>query len=186
MTQAQKGSLKTFVDRFVTCSLQNSVQKIVSEVQIHHHSKSCRKYGTNCRFSYPRFPSKLTIIAEPLQQNDFSSEAEYIGAKKRAKEILGSVQDQLLIILEAEEDLDKISIEDILKEADVSENEYYNALSISDKGTKIVLKRRVSEILVNNYNEEWLRAWNGNMDMQACLDFFAVSTYVTDYYTKDE
>ena len=93
LTQAQKGSLKTFVDRFVTCSLQNSVTKIVSEVQIHHHSKSCRKYGTNCRFSYPRFPSKQTIIAEPLQQNDFSSEAEYIGAKKRAKEISGSVQD---------------------------------------------------------------------------------------------
>ena len=51
---------------------------------------------------------------------------------------------------------------------------------------KIILKRRVAEILVNNYNTEWLEAWNGNMDIQACLDFFAVSTYITDYYTKDE
>ena len=39
---------------------------------------------------------------------------------------------------------------------------------------------------VNNYNPEWIRAWNGNMDIQLCLDFFAICTYITDYYTKDE
>ena len=39
---------------------------------------------------------------------------------------------------------------------------------------------------VNNYNPEWLLAWNGNMDIQLCLDFFAICTYITDYYTKDE
>ena len=39
---------------------------------------------------------------------------------------------------------------------------------------------------INNYNPEWIKAWNGNMDLQVCLDSFAVSTYITDYYTKDE
>ena len=39
---------------------------------------------------------------------------------------------------------------------------------------------------VNNYNPEWMLAWNGNMDIQLCLDFFAICTYITDYYTKDE
>ena len=39
---------------------------------------------------------------------------------------------------------------------------------------------------VNNYNVEWIRAWNGNIDIQLCLDFFAICTYITDYYTKDE
>ena len=39
---------------------------------------------------------------------------------------------------------------------------------------------------INNYNQEWIKAWNGNMDLQVCLDPFAVATYITDYYTKDE
>ena len=39
---------------------------------------------------------------------------------------------------------------------------------------------------VNNYNPEWILAWNGNMDIQLCLDFFAICTYITDYYNKDE
>ena len=26
----------------------------------------------------------------------------------------------------------------------------------------------------------------GNMDLSVCLDFFAVITYITDYFTKDE
>ena len=39
---------------------------------------------------------------------------------------------------------------------------------------------------INNYNPEWIKAWNGNMDIQLCLDFFAIATYITDYYTKDE
>ena len=93
-------------------------------------------------------------------------------AKKRNKEILSSVQNQLQILLEAEEDLEKIEIKDILNEAHCSEEDYYNALSVSDRGMKIVLRRKVSEIMVNNYNEEWIRAWNGNMDIQSCLDFF--------------
>ena len=39
---------------------------------------------------------------------------------------------------------------------------------------------------INNYNPEWIKAWDGNMDLQVCLDPFAVVTYITDYYTKDE
>ena len=31
-----------------------------------------------------------------------------------------------------------------------------------------------------------LTMWNGNMDLQLCLDFFSVITYITDYYSKDE
>ena len=28
--------------------------------------------------------------------------------------------------------------------------------------------------------------WNGNIDKQICLDFFAVITYITEYFSKDE
>ena len=43
-----------------------------------------------------------------------------------------------------------------------------------------------SEIYINSYNIEWIRAWDDNMDIQVVLDYFAVITYVTDYYAKDD
>ena len=88
--------------------------------------------------------------------------------------------------------LEKITIDSILlhakiaKDLKTSRQLYYEALGVSKKGKLIVLKRTVQEMWVNNYNPEWLLAWNGNMDIQLCLDFFAICTYITDYYTKDE
>ena len=38
--------LSSFADRFITCTLKDYKTKtIVEEVQIHHHTKACRKYG---------------------------------------------------------------------------------------------------------------------------------------------
>ena len=48
------------------------------------------------------------------------------------------------------------------------------------------MERDIDEVFVNSYNPEWILAWNGNMDLQICLDFFAVITYITEYYTKDD
>ena len=36
------------------------------------------------------------------------------------------------------------------------------------------------------YNPEWISTWNGNLDFQLCLDYFAVITYISDYYCKDD
>ena len=41
-------------------------------------------------------------------------------------------------------------------------------------------------MFVNSYNPEWARAWNGNHDIQICLDYYAVITYITEYFTKDD
>ena len=77
-------------------------------------------------------------------------------------------------------------MDEILKKAGILKSDYYAALRVSTRGTVIVLKRNIREIFVNNYNAEWLNAWNANMDIQVCLDYFGVITYITDYYTKDE
>ena len=50
----------------------------------------------------------------------------------------------------------------------------------------MVLRRGVDETRVNLYNPEWIKCWNGNMDIQPCLDYFGIITYVTDYYMKDD
>merc|ERR1712168_979653 len=64
--------------------------------------------------------------------------------------------------------------------------QYEKALSVNKKGYSINYARDVDEIMVNTYNPEWIVAWNGNMDFQLCLDYFAVITYISDYYCKDD
>ena len=102
---------------------------------------------------------------------------------------LCSIMEQFKKYEESKEDHQnfiKKRIKKVCEAAEVTLDEYLLALSFSKKGYTIVQKRDIDEIFVNSYNAEWLLAWNGNMDLQICLDFFSVITYITDYYSKDE
>ena len=87
----------------------------------------------------------------------------------KEEEILEDYQNDLDVFLDRLE----INIED-----------YEAALSTSQKGKIVVLKRTLLEKDVNNYNKEFLWAWRANMDIQFCYDSYAVITYLTDYLTK--
>ena len=50
----------------------------------------------------------------------------------------------------------------------------------------VILARDIDEMNVNNHIPEYIEAWNGNIDWLPVFDFFAVLTYVTEYFTKDE
>ena len=59
-----------FIDQFTTVSLcvdevGMDVVKIVEEVNVHHHTKTCRKTSPKCRFRYPKFPVWKTILVRP-------------------------------------------------------------------------------------------------------------------------
>ena len=61
-----ESELAKFIDRFCTCSLKDPMTVgIVKSVNIHNCTKSCHKYGPECRFGAPWFPSLRTIIAVP-------------------------------------------------------------------------------------------------------------------------
>ena len=202
-SSSQLSVLQKFIDTFISCSLDDeNVKDIVKEVQIHHHSKTCRKYGSHCRFGFPRYPSEETIVAQPLNELDFPSKEELECYKftleqalKKVDEVLQNM-DQLFAKdkIFANHLLEKITLDDILMQAGIekelksAKRLYYEALKMSSKGKAktIILRRTVQEMWVNNYNPEWILAWNGNMDIQLCLDMFAICTYITDYYTKDE
>ena len=78
LTNLDKVCLIRFINQTVTCSLSvkkiqkfglsrkraKRIIKMVNKVNIHHHTKSCRKYSDDCRFIFPRFPSRYTIIAQ--------------------------------------------------------------------------------------------------------------------------
>jgi hypothetical protein len=133
-----------------------------------------------CRFGYPRFPSNETIIAQPLPADIPIDDKKEI--YKKYKGILSRVK----TVLESDQMVKTWSVHELCEHSDVGYEEYQEALSISEKGQVVILKRSVCDIYVNNYNSEWLRSWNANMDIQICLDLFAIITYITDYYGKDE
>ena len=185
LLQSEQGTAGSFVDAFISCSTDiEGVSDIVKEVQVHHHTKTCYKKGQDCRFGFPRLPSDRTLIAQPLDKADFESERAFKSEIKSRQAILGRVREILLELSHTE--LQAASINDILLKAGVNSKNYYTALSTSISGTTVVLKRKPKDIFVNNFNPEWIKAWDGNMDLQACMDHFAVMTYITDYYTKDE
>ena len=196
-------ALTKMIEEFTTVSLHKNtvgkdVARIASEVNVHHHTRSCRKYNNPCRFKYPKYPSHKTIVAKPLKGNKIEKDKKI----KKIDKILTRVH----TVLEDSQALDRIwknfSKDDESKEehqkfikervkmicevAGVSIEDYYEALSCSKRGYNVVQRRDIDETMVNSYNEEWIRAWNGNMDLQICLDFFAVITYITDYYSKDD
>ena len=93
------------------------------------------------------------------------------------------------------EDIEEKRLYRLLVEADVpgedEEHKYSNylqalSLSYGARGYEVVLKRHTDEIFINNYNPEYLTAWDSNIDVQVCLDYFAIITYILDYKMKDE
>ena len=61
-------------------------------------------------------------------------------------------------------------IKDILQELEISEHDYYKALSTSsDNDFQIHLKRPPNSCFVNNYFDEGLSAWKANIDIQPVL-----------------
>ena len=79
------------------------------------------------------------------------------------------------------------NIEEILQELQISEDDYYKALSIStDSDFQIHLKRPPNSCFVNNYFDEGLIAWKANIDIQPVFNHYKAVTYMCAYFSKSE
>ena len=191
--------LVSFIDNFITVSTHGNtvsleVSKIAREVNEHHHTRTCEKKGFECRFHYPRPPAPFTIIQDPKKKTSICWERRQVILNK-VMEFLSDEENIEKIMKDYDKELEDIElfmrnrikrIKKVCTHADVAYNDYLEALSMSKSGYTVVLARDIDELNMNPYNPEWIRAWNANMDIQPVLDFFAVITYVTDYYSKDD
>ena len=185
-------------DMLVCCNLpkdDDEFRTTVKDVQTHNHKKkSCYKYGNYCRFNYPRLPSRRTIFARPfskmtdrekktiLQPNE--TEEEFISKSKVALSLAKDIlEEEDISILTWQEFFSKMKLPG--NEAEQTEL-YHKYLSVTEQGHVFVYKREINSVFTNNYNEEMLRAWSGNMDIQIANDSYAVSTYILGYVGKDE
>ena len=181
----------------------SEVADICTCVNVHNHTKTCVKYDTTCRFKFGKFPVWETLIAKPSRLSLSERQQLTVKYKKILKDVREILDNNELIQSILNEYPDKHlenkdtykknreeRIRKVLKMAGLKTIEdmelYVQALSTSSGGYSIVMERDLDEMFVNSYNPEWARAWNGNHDIQVCLDYFAVITYITEYYTKDD
>ena len=173
-----------FVDGYVSATIpveDDNLKNLVTELQRHSCSASCKKRGNTSRFNFPRPPSEETILACPEQTKDIDSEQKVI-LRKQAHEILNRTKE----CMENHENLKDVSLSDILTEAELSPDEYNFALLFAAKDATLHLKRKPSEININNYNAHLLTGWQANMDLQYVVSPYAAIHYITSYVTKDE
>jgi len=127
LDQASNKEVVQFVDKYVSCSLpdeetQNDLHKLVTELNTHKHTKTCKKHGSECRFGFPRPPSPTTLIARPQQidENDRMTVAE---AKDIMKKVYNSMTDWNY--------LEPMTLDGVLKASGVSQKLYIDALKVS-------------------------------------------------------
>ena len=201
LTKDTKNEYLQYIDHIVKAQLPDidaepELYQLVKTYQIHSHSKSCRKYkNKDCRYSFGRFFTEKTIIAEPLP-NDMLEEEKLTKLQKR-NQILNKVKDYIdtnldprkVNILEPEKPnfVKPKEIIDILQELNIAEADYYNALSVStDSDFQVHFKRQTNSCFVNNYFAEGLLAWQANIDIQPVINHYKAVAYMCAYFSKSE
>lgn len=79
-----------------------------------------------------------------------------------------------------------IDFENFLKEIGMIYETYIFARRSSLKFPKVFLKRTLSEIRINSYNELLLEAWEANIYVQFILDGYACAAYIVSYISKSQ
>ena len=140
------------------------------------------------------FFTDRTIIALPLQEdlpedlkNSILNERERI--LKTVKQYRDSNLDprRKNILNPFKENFEEVSSIHILMELNITEEEYYNALSISsDSDFQIQIKREPNACFINNFFVEGSQAWKANIDIQPVVNHYKAVTYMYAYFSKSE
>ena len=180
IVEAASNHMKEVIDDHIMNHRKSEEIETILEYQIYKKSKTAKS------------ALKPKVSQDLLDQLGITLEE----LKDSTRERLVDYQEEFRSCMLSEEELDQIReerLDIILQKAGIAGDtfeernwEYTEALSISSGGYTVILKRDVDELMINNYNPEWIKSWSGNMDMAVCLDYYAVITYITDYYMKDE
>ena len=165
--------ITTYVDKYLKCCSDEAHLHDLIQLQIHKHSRTCRKKADRiCRFGYPLPPLNRTIILEPLDTD-----------VEKYKKMYEKIQKKM----NTEKEGFDMTYEQFLSDViEMNEDDYIKCIRSSLKASKVFLKRSPKDIRVNLYSETVLRAWKANIDIQFVLDSYACAMYIISYISKSQ
>ena len=107
----EEKAIVNFANSFTTCTLNaatiadktedvdlkflaDKVIDIVRAVNIHHHTHTCRKYDTLCRFGFCKYPIWETLISRPTTIPEEQRQAKLAQYDKILKDVKNVITDQ--------------------------------------------------------------------------------------------
>ena len=163
--------------------------ELAKNYQLHRHSKTCR--NGKCRFNFGTFFTERTIVAKSLSDSLTQHEkAEFMLLRSTILNKVKAYIDSELNPVKhnfydkSRDDFEHVGpINYILNQLGISEEDYYNALSIlDDNDFQVHLKRLLNSCFVNNYFGTGLLAREANLDIQPVSNITKLShTYVHLY-----
>ena len=161
-----------FVDKYLTCSLNDEQTAHLVELQTHKHSRTCRKKGKAiCRFGFPLPPLPQTRLLYPLEEDVDQFKKKYSELQRAMNEN----KDNDVSFAEFLETVAKMTFEDYIK-----------CIRSSLNAPKVFLKRAPNEMRVNLFNGKILLAWKANLDIQIVLEPYGCASYVVGYISKSQ
>ena len=121
----------------------NIIRERVLEVNVHHHTKTCRKKGPKCRFGIPRYPSKYTMISQAMTEELKKTETETVDGinyvMNRVELYMKSLESKLK---ENKKENPKAEIEETLNEM---MEKCFQDVFITDETEVIIIKEEEKE-----------------------------------------
>ena len=143
------------------------------ELQVHKHSRTCRKKEDKiCRFGFPLPPLPKTMVLEPLESDVDKYKRMYIKLQHK---------------MDGQKNGYGMCYESSLKEVvKLPKEEYIKCIRSTLNSTKVFLERKPQDIRVNMCNENVLKGWQANIDIQSILDPYACAMYIVSYISKSQ
>ena len=170
---------EAFIDHLITC-FNDPEQADLMSVQIHRHTRSCRREIRGeavCRYGFPLPPMRATKILFPL--------AEDTGREERKRLKVLHKENQVKI-LDLHKQTPALSFDEVLEKLGCSESDYLLAVRSQLQRPKVYLRRALNAILLNGHSIELAQLLNANSDMQFVLDAYSCIVYIVDYVSKSE
>ena len=89
-------------------------------------------------------------------------------------------------IIEGKTEETPMTLDVILEQAKVTEDQYMSAVKVTKHGHSVVLQRNPSDAYTNGCNHEILHLWGANVDFQFVLDEYSTVMYVCSFMMKSE
>ncbi|CAF0812519.1 unnamed protein product [Brachionus calyciflorus] len=187
-----------FIDKYTSCSYP--ISELVQEndypertvpikssriaYQLHKKCKENCKIKNErdetyiCKYGFP-WPILLkTIIIEPMKKDDENfkiARKNYFKIKEKLVAIDKEVRSNQLF---------EITLDELLRQLDLTFDEYKQAFSSTIHITTVFHKRTCRDLRVNPYNSELFVRHRANMDIKFVVDAYGAAAYVSAYMLK--